>query len=131
LFLFHLLAGNGLLGILFEPLFRVLELVWQKLNDSAFAGLSPLGQASELRLLMNENLSAKLEQAGLGNLVQNARAYEGEKYIEIFLNTMNAILNALGSGMMKRSLSQRGVAMPENVPAPDKSIGQVKRVKKS
>lgn len=109
------------------PLFRALELVWQKLNDSSFVGLSPLGQGSELRLLMNEHVSAKLEQAGLGSLVQSPRHYEGEEYIEVFWNTMNAILNALDSGMVKSSPTQKGGAMPEDLPTPDKSIGQVKR----
>ena len=74
------------------PLFRVLELVWQKLNDSAFAGLSPLAQASELRLLMTENIASKLEQAGFGSMVKNHKQYDGEEYLAAFLNNVKSIL---------------------------------------
>ncbi|MCX5900889.1 MAG: hypothetical protein NTX06_09180, partial [Proteobacteria bacterium] len=68
------------------PLFSALELVWQKLNDSVFAGLSTLGQTSELRSLMTTQIAEKLEQAGLGSFVQNPKAYEGEEYLGVFLS---------------------------------------------
>lgn len=87
--------------ICWPPLFRALELVWQKLNDSSFVGLSPLGQASELRLLMNEHVSAKLEQTGLASLVQSPRHYEGEEYLDQFLTMLQGIMHALAAGRIK------------------------------
>ena len=83
------------------PLVRSLELVWQKLNDSAFAGLSLLGQAVELRLLMKEQVAAKLEQGGLGGFAHSPRYYEGEEYLDAFLTMIHGIMNALDTGRIR------------------------------
>jgi hypothetical protein len=79
--------------ICWPPLFRALELIWNKLNDPVFVDLSVLGQATQLRTLMTGQIALKLERAGIGSLVHSPKIYEGEEYIDVFLSNIKTVLN--------------------------------------
>lgn len=109
----HILLKNQDIKIswlCWPPLFRALELIWNKLNDPVFVDLSILGQAVELRTLMTGQIASKLERAGLGSLVHSPKIYEGEEYIDVFLSNIKTVLNTITSG--NRAIKNIDSAMP-------------------
>jgi hypothetical protein len=96
--------------ICWPPLFRALELIWNKLNDPVFVDLSVLGQATQLRTLMTGQIALKLERAGIGSLVHSPKIYEGEEYIDVFLSNIKTVLNFITTE--SQAIKKPGSAMP-------------------
>lgn len=65
------------------PLFRALEMIWEKVSDPLFDTLSPLGCAAELGELMRTDIDDRLERAGLGHLIF-CDSGTGDEFPEIF-----------------------------------------------
>lgn len=77
--------------ICWPPLFRALELIWEKLNNPEFMELSPLAQSAELRELMRSDIVARLEHAGLGNMITNFGDDTGDVYLKSFCSNIEKI----------------------------------------
>jgi hypothetical protein len=76
------------------PLFRAMEIIWQKLNDEKLVAASVLFQASELKELMRQ-VRPKIEKSGFGQALSDEKQYLGEKYTNVFLGDLERILGKL------------------------------------
>ena len=83
---------NPIKWICWPPLFRALELIWEKFNNPEFIAASPLAQAAELRELVRTDIAVRLEQAGLGSLIPNCGAGAEEAYLESFRKNIDTLL---------------------------------------
>jgi len=72
-------------------LLKALEDIWLKLNQKELSGLSPLGQSSELRVLM-QSVKTKIESAGFAGALSDDKAYLGESYTSVFLSDIEKVL---------------------------------------
>jgi len=95
-----ILLGNenkDIKWLCWPPLFRSLEMIWEKLNDKAFLSLSPLAQSAEFQSLIRKEISPRLEHAGLENVINampNVSVGNGE-YLEIFQKYIDEIFKII------------------------------------
>jgi hypothetical protein len=78
--------------ICWPPLFRALELIWLKLNETGLFELSRLEQAAVMRELMSKELDSRFEKAGTGMMLGDLTGYYGEEYLDAWLENMRGFL---------------------------------------
>ncbi len=74
------------------PLFRVLELVWNTLQNDQLLSLSPIEQAAELKRLMDSEFRGRIEKTGFGVIVKSDSSFIGEEYLEYWIKTIKELV---------------------------------------
>ncbi len=78
--------------ICWPPLFKVLELIWTKLNDAELTNTTPLEQATEIRVLMKDVLISKLRKSGIGGEFDYLEGVTGEEYLNCWMKKILRLL---------------------------------------
>ncbi|MBD3383338.1 hypothetical protein GF407_00290 [candidate division KSB1 bacterium] len=88
------ISGTPPVWITWPPLFRALEQVWLKINDTGFLDLDYLLQASELRKLM-KTIRPGIEMAGFGSDLSDDSQHLGEAFTPVFVKDIRWLLERL------------------------------------
>ncbi len=81
--------------ICWPALFRVLEIIWDKLNDIQFLQSSTLEQSAEIKQLTNEELLTRITKAGFNRLFDSLSSVSGESYLKYWLQNVEQLLSTL------------------------------------
>lgn len=81
--------------ICWPALFRVLEIIWYKLNDIQFLQSSTLEQSAEIKQLTNEELLTRITKAGFNRLFDSLSSVPGESYLKYWLQNVEQLLSNL------------------------------------
>lgn len=87
---------NDVKWLCWPPLFRSLEMIWEKLHSNDVLALSPLAQSVEFQTLMREEIFPRLEHAGLGsiNMALNV-SVNNVNYLDVFQRNIDEIFKLI------------------------------------
>ncbi len=74
------------------PIFRSLEILWLKLNDSHFMESDILPQIVSLKSLMEKEILPRFIQSGFASILKNGNSHNDENFLEILLKNLQRIL---------------------------------------
>ena len=78
--------------VCWPPLFRALEIIWDKLNEPLFIESTSLEQSAEIGKLMVDELLPRFSKAGMGTGFNRLIGSWGEEYLEYWLESIKGIL---------------------------------------
>lgn len=93
------MKNNSIHWISWPPLFRALELIWFKLEDTNFLNVSTLEQAAAFKKLMDDEIASRLTTAGFGSELHKLSGVWGEQYLGEFLGLVQGLMNKLLGGV--------------------------------
>ena len=79
--------------ICWPPFFRALEMIWEKVNNPVFIGMSSLEQTAELGKLVLEELTSRFFKSGMSDFYQISLKYKDELFWDNLLGNLQEILN--------------------------------------
>jgi len=81
--------------VCWPPLFRALEIIWEKINDTQFLESSTLEQTAEVQQLTSEELLPRIAKSGLNDFSGKLSGLSGEAYLKHWLEGIEQLVGKL------------------------------------